>query len=208
MKYIEIGDFTQSVPDQLLNREDDLGTFIKAVFSMQNVIRDMVREFETQSTGSVSNPVFIDSIFEKTQEAASQAAAAIEKLADEKDAVDDNLRASLEKLDFLNSRLQLLVDEEVQKNRQRDAVIIYRSRQAKMGQMIGNIAHQWRQPLNSLSIILSELEDCYRYGKFDEIYLQNAVNKSSRIISRMSQTIDDFRNFLTPALEKRIFFHI
>ena len=98
-----------------------------------------------------------------------------------------------------------MVREEVQKNRQKDAVVIYQSRLAKMGEMIGNIAHQWRQPLNSLSIILSELKDSYHYGDLDPEYLEDSVSKAKQIIAKMSQTIDDFRDYLSPSKEEALF---
>ena len=98
-----------------------------------------------------------------------------------------------------------MVKEEVQKNRQKDAVVIYQSRLAKMGEMIGNIAHQWRQPLNSLGIILSELKDSFNYGELDREYFEDSVLKSKQIIAQMSQTIDDFRNFLSPSKEEEPF---
>jgi len=64
-----------------------------------------------------------------------------------------------------------------------------------MGEMIGNIAHQWRQPINALGLILADLEDAYLHGELDGQYLHGSVDKSAAIIRSMSQTIDDFRNF-------------
>ena len=69
------------------------------------------------------------------------------------------------------------------------------SRLAAMGEMIGNIAHQWRQPINSLGLILGDLEDAALYGECDLPYIQTAVGKSKNIIQEMSSTIDDFRHF-------------
>jgi signal transduction histidine kinase len=69
------------------------------------------------------------------------------------------------------------------------------SRLAAMGEMIGNIAHQWRQPINSLGLILGDLEDAALYGECDLPYIQTAVGKSKNIIQKMSSTIDDFRHF-------------
>ena len=53
----------------------------------------------------------------------------------------------------MNGNLRKMVKEEVEENRKKDAVIVYQSRLAKMGQMIGLITHQWKQPLNNLSLI-------------------------------------------------------
>jgi signal transduction histidine kinase len=71
--------------------------------------------------------------------------------------------------------------------------------------MLGNIAHQWRQPLNVLGLQIQELPMCYRFGKFTGELLNESVGNSMEIIRHMSQTIDDFQDFLTLNKEKRLF---
>ncbi|MBI3481166.1 MAG: PAS domain S-box protein [Nitrosomonadales bacterium] len=95
----------------------------------------------------------------------------------------------------LNRELDTRVREEIQKNMEKDALLQRQSRLAGMGEMIGNIAHQWRQPINSLGLILSDLEDSALYGECDLAYIKTAVGKSKKIIQKMSSTIDDFRHF-------------
>lgn len=205
LRYIEIGDFTREIPEELRRGDDDLGHFIKSVHTLQTVIRDLMKTIETKEGGVVSDSLLLNSAVEKTQNASSDAALAIEQLSLDRVEKEENLRDTLEKLEEFNTKLQVMVKEEVQKNRQKDAVVIYQSRLAKMGEMIGNIAHQWRQPLNSLSIILSEMKDSFNYGELDREYFEDAVAKSKQIIAKMSQTIDDFRNFLSPPKEEAPF---
>ncbi|HLP96880.1 MAG TPA: PAS domain S-box protein [Sideroxyarcus sp.] len=95
----------------------------------------------------------------------------------------------------LNHELDSRVQEEIEKNREKDLLLQRQSRLAGMGEMIGNIAHQWRQPINSLSLILSDLEDAALFSECDLAYIQTAVAKSKTIIQKMSTTIDDFRHF-------------
>ena len=95
----------------------------------------------------------------------------------------------------LNLELDARVHEEIQKNQEKDLLLQRQSRLAGMGEMIGNIAHQWRQPINSLGLILSDLEDASLYGECNLAYIQTAVGKSRKIIQKMSSTIDDFRHF-------------
>ena len=95
----------------------------------------------------------------------------------------------------LNQELDSRVREEIQRNKEKDLLLQRQSRLAAMGEMIGNIAHQWRQPINSLGLILGDLEDAALYGECDLSYIQTAVGKSKYIIQKMSSTIDDFRNF-------------
>ena len=85
--------------------------------------------------------------------------------------------------------------------RKKDEVLMQQSRQAAMGEMIGNIAHQWRQPLNAVGLLVQDLALSYEYGNFDKVYLDASSNKIMELVRHMSQTIDDFRNFFSPDKE-------
>ncbi|MBS4096973.1 MAG: PhnD/SsuA/transferrin family substrate-binding protein [Sulfuricella sp.] len=110
-----------------------------------------------------------------------------------------------EQLRKLNENLARNVSEEVAKNRTKDHLLIQQSRLAAMGEMIGNIAHQWRQPLNALGLILSNIRDAQAYNDLSEEYLEREVQTGRRLIEKMSTTIDDFRNFFRPNREKTTF---
>jgi signal transduction histidine kinase len=71
-----------------------------------------------------------------------------------------------------------------------------------MGEMIGNIAHQWRQPLNVLGLNLQDLPLAYGKAEFTKEYLTASVRQSMQLIMHMSHTIDDFRNFFIIDKEK------
>lgn len=86
-----------------------------------------------------------------------------------------------------------------------EKLLIQQARKASMGEMIGNIAHQWKQPLNTLMLILANLEDAYIYNDLDREYFESIMDKSRKIIKQMSVTIDDFRHFFNPLDEKEIF---
>lgn len=105
----------------------------------------------------------------------------------------------------LNETLEQRVAEEVAINREKDHILIHQSRLAAMGEMIGNIAHQWRQPLNALGLLLSNIEDAHHHDELDREYLDESVGKGRRLIDKMSTTIDDFRNFFKPDREKILF---
>ncbi|MDP3300867.1 MAG: CHASE2 domain-containing protein [Sulfuricurvum sp.] len=78
------------------------------------------------------------------------------------------------------------------------AVMFQQSKLAAMGEMIENIAHQWRQPLNLLGLKIQDLGDAYEYGDMDAGYIAKMTNESMEQIQYMSKTIDDFRNFVNP----------
>jgi signal transduction histidine kinase len=79
------------------------------------------------------------------------------------------------------------------------------SRQASMGEMLGNITHQWRQPLHLISLLIQDLSESYTEGNFSRKYLDEIIHKIMDVILYMSQTIEDFSNFFTPEKEKTLF---
>lgn len=101
-------------------------------------------------------------------------------------------------LDELNRTLDQRVRDEVARRKEQESLLIHQSRLAAMGEMIGAIAHQWRQPLNALSLVLQNLLMQHRLGTLNEESMQRMSTKASQLIERMSHTIDDFRNFFKP----------
>jgi PAS domain S-box-containing protein len=89
--------------------------------------------------------------------------------------------------------------------REKDRLILLQSRQAAMGEMIGTIAHQWRQPLNALGLTIQGLPLLCENGIISEDNLSSVISRSMEIIHHMSQTIDDFRTFFKPDKEKSLF---
>lgn len=84
-------------------------------------------------------------------------------------------------------------------------LLIQQGRHASMGEMIGNIAHQWRQPLNALGLIIQKIGFNYSRGKLDEEKIQESMDKGMILINGMSETIDDFREFFNPNKKKELF---
>jgi C4-dicarboxylate-specific signal transduction histidine kinase len=89
--------------------------------------------------------------------------------------------------------------------RQKDQLLMQQNRQAAMGEMIGNIAHQWRQPLNAVGLFAQDIAMSYEHGNPDKEYIDTTVGEIMRQIRHMSQTIDDFRNFFAPDKSKMSF---
>jgi C4-dicarboxylate-specific signal transduction histidine kinase len=86
--------------------------------------------------------------------------------------------------------------------REKEQMLIKQGRLAAMGEMIGNIAHQWRQPLNTLGLKIQQLLLFYDMDEFSREFLEQSVGKSMELIQHMSKTIDDFRNYFRPDKEK------
>jgi len=107
-----------------------------------------------------------------------------------------------------NQTLEIRIQEEVQKNREKDMQMLHQSRMAQMGELISMIAHQWRQPLNSIAATVLNVQTHIDLNKFDfkedksraklAEFTSNEFNNIDFYLSSLSETLDDFRNFYKP----------
>lgn len=104
------------------------------------------------------------------------------------------VREKTTELRKLNENLQDIVSYEVAKNEEKTKMLLVQSRLASMGEMIANIAHQWRQPLNELSIALYKMKKNFSENKTE---FEVAYERCKGIIKNMSNTIEDFRGFFS-----------
>ena len=86
-----------------------------------------------------------------------------------------------------------------------DLLLLNQNKLASMGEMIGNIAHQWKQPLAQLSFVLVNMELNYERGKLTQSKFKEKIDEANAQISYMSNTIDDFRNFFSLGKPKEIY---
>jgi signal transduction histidine kinase len=101
--------------------------------------------------------------------------------------------------------LQKKVTEAIAENEKQQLMLLQQNRLAQMGEMIAMIAHQWRQPLNNLSLSNQLLVSKYNKGKLDASVVENFKKDSKKQINQMSTTIEDFMNFFKPQKEKKEF---
>jgi len=97
------------------------------------------------------------------------------------------------------------VKEEIAKTQEKDQLLMHQSKLAALGEMLGNIAHQWRHPLTRLSLLIQNLSMAYEKNRLDKEYVENFQQKALSQIEYMSQTIDDFTNFFKKDTKKETF---
>jgi signal transduction histidine kinase len=110
-----------------------------------------------------------------------------------------------DRLHDLATNLDRKVALESLRNAKKDRLLQHQSKLAELGDMIGNIAHQWRHPLTRLSLTLQNLKAFKNKGKMSDEMLDDALENSLYQIEFMSNTIDNFKNFYRKDLEKSDF---
>ncbi len=83
--------------------------------------------------------------------------------------------------------------------------LLQTQKMAAMGEMLGAIAHQWRQPLNTLSTYIASLQSAFYNKRIDKEFVETLVSNADNQVQFMSKTIDDFRHFFKPSKSKHPF---
>ena len=125
---------------------------------------------------------------------------------DELGQVNSAFNNMAQKISTHQKELESKVEKAVEKNIQQNRLMMQQNRLVAMGEMINNIAHQWRQPLNSLGLILQKFEFFKEHGILSDEKIQENVSKGMLQIRKMSSTIDDFRNFFKQDKEMQVFY--
>ena len=95
--------------------------------------------------------------------------------------------------------------QDITKEKEKDSLLLQQSRFAAMGEMIGNIAHQWRQPLSSISALATGTRLRYKNNLIEDEELGEVFVKIKDYTQYLSKTIDDFRDFLTQEHTDEVF---
>lgn len=131
------------------------------------------------------------------------------RMRDELQRAHDKLERRVEErtaeLETLNITLEKRVREEVTKNREKDIILIQQNRQAALGELLDHIAHQWKQPLSSLFLIIQDLGETWSCGELNSEYITETVGKTTALLEHMTHTIGVFRDFYRPDKEKKVF---
>ena len=92
--------------------------------------------------------------------------------------------------------------EELQRTQ---GALIQESKHAALGELLVNIAHHWRQPINALGLLIQDTRDAYSHHELDKAYLDHTVEQAMRSIHELSHTIDRFSELFKPTRERETF---
>jgi len=112
--------------------------------------------------------------------------------------VEASYKENEKSLKMLDRSLQIAseeMQEALERNREQSRRMVQQSRLATMGEMISMIAHQWRQPLNAISLTASDLKLKKMLGEADDGTILDGLEKIVTYVHHLSETIEDFRTF-------------
>ena len=118
---------------------------------------------------------------------------------------EELLAAQQKQLEEINSSLETRIEKAVAELRNKDDILIQQSRLTAMGEMISNIAHQWRQPLNNIGLIVQSLQLAIKAKDLTERQLDEDVAETMTELQHISDTINNFRNFFSYEKEESPF---
>ncbi len=110
--------------------------------------------------------------------------------------LEDTVYEKTIELKQINDSLEDKIKIEVRKNIQQEKQIFESSKMVQMGEMIGNIAHQWRQPLSVISTAASGIKVNYKFGLLKDKDIPEHMDAIVNSTQFLSETIDTFRNFI------------
>ncbi len=119
--------------------------------------------------------------------------------------LEDAVNKKTKELLTLNESLEKRIRKEVGNSRKKDLIMFQQARLASLGEMIANIAHQWRQPLGSLMMIIQGLQTKMELGRLTPEIVEEKVQDAILLGDSMSNTLEDFQNFFKPNKEKEEF---
>ncbi|MCD4758807.1 MAG: GHKL domain-containing protein [Arcobacteraceae bacterium] len=156
-------------------RIDEIGSLSKEINSMLEKIKENEQELR------LLNKNLEEKVTEKTIKLEKQ---------------NRELEESDHELQVLNANLEQRVKEEVEKNIQIQKQLFKSEKMASMGEMIGNIAHQWRQPLSIISTGATGMKMKKTFNTLDDKFFEETCDLINDNAQYLSKTIDDFRNFI------------
>lgn len=111
--------------------------------------------------------------------------------------LEEKIKSKTKKLEKFNEKLKKEIEKEVLKSRQKDSALFQQSKMAAIGEMLENIAHQWRQPLSTISTIASGMALKLEYNIFNQDEAKNELRHVVDTTKKLSSTIDYFQKYFS-----------
>lgn len=127
-------------------------------------------------------------------------------LRDVNNSLKEKVEEKTKELREVNNELEIRIKKEVEDNLKKDRLLSQQQKMVSMGQMIENIAHQWRQPLSLITTGVSGIKLKKQLNDLDDDFFYKTLDSILNTSKYLSNTIDDFRYFFKPQKEKENFY--
>lgn len=111
----------------------------------------------------------------------------------------------MKQLKDINTGLEDRIRKEVENCRTKDQIINQQQKVADMGLMLSALAHHWRQPINAVGLYVQDLSEAYKSGELNTQYIEEFEKKNMNLLNKLSESIDKYRTFFEPSVEKESF---
>jgi len=169
---------------------DNPQTKFKAAIRKDDTLHHFTLNVNSTIFDGENIPYIIVTLTDITQEIEQQ-----KKLEKLNNNLEELVDIKTKELQQLNESLEKRVFDETQKNKEKDRMLFQQNKMAAMGEMLSNIAHQWRQPLNSISVAISSLKLQHELGVIKPSDFKSICELILKNSQYLSQTIEDFKNF-------------
>jgi len=106
----------------------------------------------------------------------------------------------------LNKELKSKMQEELKKSTDKDRILFHQNKLSSMGEMLENIAHQWRQPLSQINSNVLLIDDIMNEQNIKSKKIEDRLLEIESLTKYLSNTIDDFKGFFSTSRDKKDFF--
>ncbi len=110
------------------------------------------------------------------------------------------------KMRKLNKELKTKMQDELKKSTDKDKILFHQNKLSSMGEMLENIAHQWRQPLSQINSNVLLIDDVMSEQNIKSKEIEERLLEIESLTKYLSNTIDDFKGFFSTSREKKDFF--
>lgn len=183
------GNYSVRIPD--LDTDNEVGELIRFF----NRFMEQLELYEKKLRTEIDEHLKEISRRKQTEEKLHINARLLEDEIGERQQAQLELTVKQTQLEALNTTLENRIAQSVEDLRRKDSMLIQQNRLAAMGELLTNIAHQWRQPLNNISAYLQAMQFMYSRGEMTKEEMERDVGAVNDILQSLSKTIDDFRKF-------------
>ncbi|WP_072682685.1 ATP-binding protein [Arcobacter sp. LA11] len=172
----------------------------KAAIKRKEVVHHFTLNVNLSSFEDENKPYIIVTLTDITQEIKQH-----QKLKSLNDNLELIVDFKTKELKQLNDNLEKKISIEIKKSKEKDRLIFQQNKMASMGEMLENIAHQWRQPLTSISTAASSIKLQKELNILNNQELVTSCDFILKNSQYLSQTIEDFKDFFKQDKEKQEF---